>query len=309
LTIASMTGFARHQAALPEGAGGGALTWEIRSVNGRGLDVRARLPAGWDELDGPVRQAVGKALTRGNVSLTLTVESDRIQAAPAVNHALLDQLAAVAAQTAQRHPDLQPARIDGLLAIRGVLEAGESAPMDPAQATARREAQRAAALDGLEAALADLVAARTAEGARLETVLRGLLDHIDALRARACDLKETQPEALRARFAAQLGTLLDTLGGQPGPQAEDRFYQEAAILATKADVREELDRLATHVAAARELLDDGGVVGRRFDFLCQEFNREANTLCSKAAEPALTTIGLDLKTAIDQVREQVQNIE
>ena len=148
-----------------------------------------------------------------------------------------------------------------------------------------------------------------AEGARLETVLRGQLDHIDALRARACDLAETQPEALRARFAAQLGALLETLQGQPGPQAEDRFYQEAAVLATKADVREELDRLATHVAAARELLDGGGVVGRRFDFLCQEFNREANTLCSKAAEPALTTIGLDLKTAIDQVREQVQNIE
>jgi len=304
-----MTGFARHQEPIPDPPGG-ALTWELRSVNGRGLDVRARLPAGWDELDGPVRQAVGRVLTRGNVSMTLTLESPRVSTAPVLNQPLLETLARAADAVAERHPNLAPARIDGLMALKGVLEAGEAAEdADPEAQRVARTARRVAILAGLEVALRDLTAARAAEGERLATVLRGLLDRIDALRAQAAALPDAQPDALRERFRAQVGALLETLQGQPGAQAEDRFYQEAAILAAKADIREELDRLAAHVAAARDLLDGGGAIGRKLDFLCQEFNREANTLCSKAADGALTSIGLDLKATIDQLREQVQNVE
>ena len=309
LAVASMTGFARHQGPFPDPPGGGFI-WELRSVNGRGLDPRARLPAGWDELDGPVRQAVGRVLTRGNVSLTLTLEGPRVGTAPVLNDALLDRLAEAAETVAKRHPGLAPARIDGLMALRGVLESGESGEStDPGIVREARAVRRGAILAGLETTLTDLAAARAAEGNRLEAVLRSLLDRIETLRARAADLAETQPKALRERFRAQVATLLEALQDLPGPRAEDRFYQEAAILVAKADVREELDRLAAHVAAARDLLDGGGAIGRKLDFLCQEFNREANTLCSKASDGALTSVGLELKATIDQMREQVQNVE
>jgi uncharacterized protein (TIGR00255 family) len=303
VTIASMTGFARSQGHM-DGPLGGAWTWEARSVNGRGLDLRVRLPQGMDALDGPARAAVGRRFKRGNMTVALTFEAARESAAPVVNAALLETLAAAAVDVARRFPDLAPARIDGLLAVRGVLETAD-ATLAGADAEAARAARDAALLAGLDQALDALAAARLGEGARLDPVLMGLLDHIDALRDRAAGLASAQPEALRERLRGQVAALMDAGAGV----SEERLYQEGAILAAKADIREELDRLAAHVSAARDLLATEGPVGRRLDFLCQEFNREANTLCSKAAETAMTAIGLDLKAAIEQLREQVQNIE
>jgi uncharacterized protein (TIGR00255 family) len=257
-----------------------------------------------DALDGPARAAVGRRFKRGNMTVALTFEAARESAAPVVNAALLETLAAAAVDVARRFPDLAPARIDGLLAVRGVLETAD-ATLAGADAEAARAARDAALLAGLDQALDALAAARLGEGARLDPVLMGLLDHIDALRDRAAGLASAQPEALRERLRGQVAALMDAGAGV----SEERLYQEGAILAAKADIREELDRLAAHVSAARDLLATEGPVGRRLDFLCQEFNREANTLCSKAAETAMTAIGLDLKAAIEQLREQVQNIE
>jgi len=309
VTIASMTGFARTQGHI-DGPLGGGWAWEARSVNGRGLDLRVRLPQGLDAIDGPARAAVGKRFKRGNVTLSLAFEAARESAAPVVNAALLDVLATAAVDVARRFPELAPARIDGLLTVRGVLETASSDEMAGPEAEEVRGARDKALLAGLDQALDALVAARAEEGARLDPVLTGILDHIDALRVQAVGLASNQPAALRERLRAQVSVLLETMAGQGPGQVEDRLYQEAAILAAKADIREELDRLAAHVQAARDLLSaNEGPVGRRLDFLCQEFNREANTVCSKAAETAMTAIGLELKATIDQLREQVQNIE
>jgi len=305
VTIASMTGFARTQGHI-DGPLGGAWAWEARSVNGRGLDLRVRLPQGMDAIDGPARAAVGKRFKRGNVTLSLAFDAACESAAPVVNAALLDVLAAAAVDVARRFPELAPARIDGLLTVRGVLESAGGDEMTGPEAEGARAARDKALLAGLDQALDALVAARAEEGARLDPVLTGILDHIDALRVQAVELASNQPAAIRERLRVQVSVLLETMAGQ----AEDRLYQEAAILAAKADIREELDRLAAHVQAARDLLSaNEGPVGRRLDFLCQEFNREANTVCSKAAETAMTSIGLELKATIDQLREQVQNIE
>nr|WP_153346950.1 YicC/YloC family endoribonuclease [Roseospira navarrensis] len=298
-----MTGFARSQGHVA-GPLGGAWVWEARSVNGRGLDMRLRLPSGLEALDAPARAAAGRRFKRGNLTVTLAFDPTRDTAAPVVNTALLDTLAEAAAAVATRHPDLAPARIDGLLSIRGVLESAETT-LDDAEAEAARTTRDAALMAGLDQVLDALAAARAEEGARLDPVLTGLLDQIDGLRGQATGLASAQPEALRERLRGQVAALTDAGSGL----SEDRLYQEAALLAAKADIREELDRLAAHVQAARDLLAAQEPVGRRLDFLCQEFNREANTLCSKAAETAMTSLGLELKAAIDQLREQVQNIE
>lgn len=306
MTVASMTGFARAQGRL-EGARAASWTWEVRSVNGRGLDVRLRLPPGFESLDVPARAAVGRQLTRGSVAVTLTVDAPRDVTSYVVNHALLGALAATAAAVASRHPDLAPARIDGLMGLRGVLEPAnaETGTDAEAEAEAARELRDAAVLAGLDQALTGLGTARREEGARLDAVVAGILDQVEALRQRAAALAATQPDALRERLRQQVAALLEA-----GPvPSEERLHQEAAMLAVKADVREELDRLTAHVAAARDLLKAQGAVGRRLDFLCQEFNREANTLCSKSTDTELTAVGLALKAAIDQMREQVQNIE
>lgn len=308
MTVASMTGFARTTGHL-DSPTEAAWAWEVRSVNGRGLDLRTRLPQGCESLDGPARAAAGRHLTRGNVTLALTLETARESAVPTINTALLESLAGVATEMATRFPGLAPARIDGLMGLRGVLEAREPALTGP-EMEAARAARDAALLDGLEQALSALAVARAEEGARLDPMLRGILSRIETLSLQAGRLASAQPEAIRDRLRAQVRALLDAAsGGQGASLSEERLYQEAAILATKADIREELDRLSAHVRAATDLLDAEGPVGRRLDFLCQEFNREANTLCSKAAESEMTTLGLDLKAAIEQFREQVQNIE
>lgn len=298
MTISSMTGFARTGA--DQSAPPIAWTWEARSVNGKGLDVRLRLPPGYEALEIPARDLAGKRIARGNLSLTLQVRmgAESGAAGYTVNRALLDQLMDLARDLP---PHIAPPTFDGLLAVRGVLQAVDEAEMDDAT----RAAHHAAVLASLDDALAALVAARIEEGTRMAAVLAGHLDTIESLTAQAADTAQMRPEAARDRLREQVAALLDASPALP----EDRLAQECAVLATRLDVREELDRLCAHIAQARALLAEAGPCGRRLDFLCQEFNREANTLCSKAQDTTLTRIGLDLKAVIDQLREQVQNIE
>ena len=293
--LASMTGFARSAG----GVEGLAWAWELRSVNGRGLDLRLRLPPGFDALEPALREEAGKLLKRGNVSATLTVKRDeRDRLAP--DPAALEQVLALALALAARIPGAPPPRAEALLALPGVLRA--SAASDDEQLL---PVQIEAARVGFSDALAGLVAARREEGGRLATTLSGQLDEIVALRDRAAAEAADQPAAQRARMLDNLREMLREAPSLP----EERIAQEVALLAARSDVREELDRLASHIAAARALLAEAAQVGRRFDFLVQEFNREANTLCSKSASVALTATGLKLKATIEQLREQVQNIE
>ena len=293
--VHSMTGFARRDG----GDEAASWTWEVKSVNGRSLDVRARLPQGYESLDPAVRSAVAAACARGNLQVNLSIKRGSAPLQLQVNEELLQQVLDLMAKLESR-TTAEPPRLDGILGLRGILEAVEE------EESAERQAARLAALQrDLEEVLAALVAMRAAEGARLLELARGHLDEIERLAEAARSCAATQPETLRQRFQEQIALILEENTGV----AEERLAQELAILAGKADVREELDRLAAHVEAARELLDRGGAVGRKLDFLCQEFNREANTLCSKSADVELTRIGLDLKSSIEQLREQIQNIE
>ncbi|HUL09424.1 MAG TPA: YicC/YloC family endoribonuclease [Candidatus Acidoferrum sp.] len=299
MPIASMTGFARA-----EGADAADLhpglhwAWEVKSVNGRNLDVRCRLPPGFEALESPARAALAERFKRGNFALTLTLARGGEPPRARINRELLDQLIALAGDLGGR---TERPRLDSLLGVRGVVEVVEEAEPTEEQRAVRLTRMN----ETLARALAALDAMRHEEGARLAALVGQHLDAIEALRQRAAATAAAQPAALKARLKAQLDALLEASPALP----EERLAQEAALLVTKADVREELDRLAAHVAAARKLLAEGGAVGRKFDFLCQEFNREANTLCSKSADVELTAIGLELKAAIDQLREQVQNIE
>ncbi len=294
MPLASMTGFARSAGT----SDGLAWAWELRSVNGRGLDLRLRLPPGFDALEPALREEAGRALKRGNVTANLAVRrEDAPRLAP--DPAALEQVLALATALAARIPGAPPPRADALLALPGILRA---APTDEAAIT---DAQTAEIRAGFAGALTDLVAARRGEGARLASVLDALLAEIAALHTRAAAEAADQPAAHRARLMENLRGLLDESPSLP----EERIAQEVALLAARSDVREELDRLASHIAAARALLAEGAQVGRRLDFLVQEFNREANTLCSKSASVTLTATGLALKSAIEQLREQVQNIE
>jgi uncharacterized protein (TIGR00255 family) len=293
MSIASMTGFARTEAA----SGDRQWVWELRSVNGRGLDIRCRLPNGYDALDPIVRAAVAQRCRRGNVSVTLT-ESRQQRPRLSVNREALDQVLAIMAELkADAGIAAAPPRLDGLLALPGVIERAEE-ESDPASALDLLTRQLGEALDGLKAM-------RLAEGARLVGLALAQIDEIERLTDAARGIAATQPAAIAEHLRQQLEALL----GQVPLPSPDRLAQESALLAAKADVREELDRLAAHVSAVRQLIQSGGAIGRKFDFLCQELNREANTLCSKAADVELTRIGLDLKVAIEQLREQVQNIE
>jgi uncharacterized protein (TIGR00255 family) len=292
--LSSMTGFARSAGTCD----GLAWTWELRSVNGRGLDLRLRLPPGFDALESGLREAAGRQLRRGNVTANLTVRREEA-ARLAPDPAALEQVLALATALAARIPDAPPPRAEALLALPGVLR--PAAAEDGTIGEEQKEAVRRGFLQALD----ELVAARRAEGARLAAVLARQLDEIAALHGRASKEAADQPAAHRARIMETLRELLRDAPGLP----EERIAQEVALLAARSDVREELDRLASHIAAAGALLAEGVQVGRRLDFLVQEFNREANTLCSKSASVALTATGLALKSAIEQLREQVQNIE
>ena len=294
-TVASMTGFARAEGE----ADGLAWSWELKSVNGKSLDLRFRLPAGFDALELPLRALVGERLKRGSVSVTLAIARTAAGANLQVNRAALDQVLTLVRELG-REIEAAPPRIDGLLALRGVLESGDEMP-DPAS----RERREALLLAGCRTALDALATMRRGEGARLGTVLADRVREIADLVAAAEASAAAQPDAIRARLKALVDSLRDAVPSIP----DERLAQEAALLIARGDIREELDRLTAHIAAARELLAEGGAIVRHLDFLCQEFNREANTLCSKSADVELTRIGLALKAGIEQLREQVQNIE
>ena len=294
-----MTGYARAQGSDERRR----WVWEARSVNGRNLEIRCRVPQGFDRLENPARTAVGGRLKRGNVSLTLTVASERQGAVLRINRALLAELGTLVEEVRRTTGAAAPTA-DGLLRVRGVIEE-EDEGVESEAAMAALDKALAATLDEV---LRALVAARQAEGRALALVIERHVDEIEALCVRAADRATAQIDTVRTRFDAQLAELLD----RAPPLSEERFAQEVALLVGKADVREELDRLAAHIVQARTLLAEArpdNPVGRKFDFLCQEFNREANTLCSKSADIELTRIGIDLKGAIERLREQVQNVE
>jgi uncharacterized protein (TIGR00255 family) len=292
----SMTGFARVE----RQTGSHRWAWELRSVNGKGLEVRFRLPAGFDEVEAPARQRVAAALGRGNVQASLTLASADSAGRLRVNEAVLRDVLAAVERIRGALPSVAPASMDGILGVRGVLDFGEEQLGEAARAELV-----AAMMAGLEEAVAGLKAVRLREGAALAAVLRARLDDIERLCGEAERSPARTAEAIRARLKDQVEALL---GASPALDPQ-RLHQEAVLLATRADIREELDRLAAHVAAAREMLAKGGPIGRQLDFLAQEFNREANTLCSKSNDSAITAIGLELKVAVDQFREQVQNLE
>lgn len=296
MPLNSMTGFARVEGTL----GAARWHWELRSVNGKGLDARIRLPAGMEALEPRLKAELAKHLRRGNCQVALTLDRSAETARLRVNKDAL-RVVLDAIGELQREMEVMPPRPEGILALKGVLENSEDAQDD--------EESRAAFEDALVASFADavaaLAAARSQEGMKLESILRAHVDEIERLTGDAIACPAATPQAVRSRLSEQLKELI---AASPA-LSEERLAQEAALLATKADVREELDRLVAHVAQARELMDSAEPVGRRLDFLTQEFNREANTLCSKAADVSLTRIGLDLKAVIDQFREQIQNVE
>ncbi len=295
MALSSMTGFARGHGV----AGAYAWSWELKSVNAKGLDLRLRLPPGWDAIEVPARSRGTEKLSRGTVYANLTVERKGVAPAVKVNEAVLN---AVLATLKSLHGKVEasPPTLDGILSLKGVIEITEEDEREE-----DRRAAEAAILSGFDQALADLLAMRHEEGATLGRLLSARLAEISALAARAEAAPGRKPEAIKARLAEQVATLL----AASQRFDSDRLHQEAIMLASKADIREELDRLASHVAQAERLLADGGPVGRRLDFLAQELNRELNTLTAKANDVDLTNIGLELKSTVEQFREQVQNLE
>jgi uncharacterized protein (TIGR00255 family) len=295
MALSSMTGFARSHGV----SGSYAWAWEIKSVNGKGLDLRLRLPPGWDAIEPGIRARAAEALARGSIQAGLIVERSGAAPVVRVNAAVLEAVLATARQLA-RQIESAPPSIDGLLALKGVMEVS-----DTEENEAEKRSAEAAVTKGFAEAIGALSTMRRHEGLALGQVLMTRLSEIAVLAARADQSPGRQPEAIRARLAEQIATLLD----QSDRFDPDRLHQEAILIASKADVREELDRLAAHVAQARSLIEQGGAIGRRLDFLAQELNREANTLCSKANDLELTNIGLELKATVEQFREQVQNVE
>jgi uncharacterized protein (TIGR00255 family) len=290
-----MTGFARAESSL----GTVRWHWEVRSVNGRGLDVRVRLPSGYEALEPMIREAVANQLVRGNVTVSLSADRREGGQTICLNETALAEVVKAADRIRELTGCALP-RADGLIGIRGVLEVNEIEE-EAEESGARMEAM----LDHLRDVLAALVRARTAEGQRLHEVLGAHLFEIERLVKQIEKSPARTPAALTARLKEQVARLVETGNGLD----PERLHQEAVLLATRSDVEEELKRLSAHIGAARELLEGDGAVGRKFDFLAQEFNREANTVCSKSNDVEITRAGLALKTVIDQMREQVQNIE
>jgi uncharacterized protein (TIGR00255 family) len=296
MTFASMTGFAESAGS----HGGLRWRWEAKSVNSRSLDMRLRTPPGFDGLEPPARKLASERFQRGALQVSLTIEPREGERGLIVDAAALAAAVRIAREVAAE-TGLAPARVDGLLALRGVIVADEPALLSDPVARGHRDA---AILESLALAFDKLAKERCGEGAKLAGLLSAQIDDVERLVGEAGRLAAVQPTALRARLEAQIKELL---GGVS--VSEDRLAQEVALLALKADVREELDRLNAHVQDARALIASGKGVGRKLDFLAQEFNREANTLCSKSTDIALTRTGLALKAVIDQLREQAQNVE
>jgi uncharacterized protein (TIGR00255 family) len=290
-----MTGFAHAQGV----SCAYAWSWELKSVNAKGFDIRFRLPAGWDAVEVAARQRAAEKLSRGTVYCNLTAERKGVVPTVKINEPVLNAVIASLRQLTGKFEAAAPT-LDGILSLKGVMEVSEEDESDE-----DRQAAEAAIIAGFNAALADLVAMRRHEGDALGTILNARLAEMSALAQRAEAAPGRKPEAIKARLAEQVATLLHASQRFDS----DRLYQEAIMLASKADVREELDRLVAHVAQAQKLLRDGGPAGRRLDFLAQELNRECNTLTAKANDVELTNIGLELKSVVEQFREQVQNLE
>lgn len=295
MMIVSMTGFAESHGAY----GSLRWRWETKSVNGRGLELRLRMPPGFEGIEPAARMLVNERFRRGSLQAVLTIEPSEEPRGLKIDPVALSAAVKIARELAEE-TGLAPARIDGLLALKGVIVQEDAQTLGPAE----RAGRDAAVVESLANALESLKRARRTEGAKLASVLNGITGEIERLTQEAAKTAAIQPEALRARLASQIEELLGA-----GAIPEERMAQETALLAIRADVREELDRLAAHVQEARVYLGSGDAVGRKLDFLAQEFNREANTLCSKSSDIQLTRIGLALKAAIDQFREQTQNIE
>lgn len=295
MALSSMTGFARSHGT----SGPYAFEWELKSVNAKGFDLRMRLPPGWDDVELAARKRAAEVLSRGTVYANLTVKRTTAASTVRVNPDVLASIVKIAGELAGRIDAVAPS-IDGLLAIKGVIEVAE-----PEVDEVEEQAARAAVGVAFEQALVSLADMRKQEGATLGKVLTQRLGEIEALAAKAEAAPGRKPEAIRARLAEQVAALLETSDRFDS----DRLNQEALMIATKADIREELDRIASHVAQARDLLRKGGPVGRRLDFLAQEFNREVNTCCSKSNDLELTNTGLEMKNVVEQFREQVQNLE
>jgi uncharacterized protein (TIGR00255 family) len=295
MALSSMTGFARSHGT----SGPYAFEWELKSVNAKGFDFRMRLPPGWDDVETAVRKRAAERLSRGTVYANLTVKRTGAASTVRVNDEALAAVVKAAADITARTGAAAPS-VDGLLAVKGVIET-----VEPEADEAETQAARAAATAAFDEALRSLIEMRRREGETLGRVLAQRLDEIERLAERCEAAPGRKPEAVRARLAEQVAALLETSDRFDS----DRLSQEAIMIAAKADIREELDRIASHVAQARELLGKGGAVGRRLDFLAQEFNREVNTCCSKSNDLELTNLGLEMKNVVEQFREQVQNLE
>lgn len=295
MTLQSMTGFARVEGT----SGRTRWAWELRSVNGKGLDLRLRLPPGFEALEADVRRLAGEAFSRGNLQIGLAASISEAQVEAVVNQGALSAVLALREQLAGII-DPAPVKLDTLLAVRGVVDFREAEESE-AERTARDGDIRA----GFAEAVRCLAEMRRKEGAALSAVLLGQVARIEAL----TEAVEADPSRSVAAVAERLAGQVSLLMQGGSALDRDRLHQEAALIATKADLREELDRLKAHVAAARELIAGGGPIGRKLDFLAQEFNRESNTICSKSNAAAVTAAGIELKVVIDQFREQVQNLE
>lgn len=295
MTLQSMTGFARTEGS----CGRYRWTWELRSVNGKGLDLRLRLPTGMEALESDLRDIASKGLSRGNIQAGLSLAATEAKQEAVINRDALDAVLALKRDLGAVVSDA-PLSLDTLLSIRGLVEFKE-----PDESAEVQEARNRDIIDGFVSAIAALVTMREREGATLFAILSGHIDRIEQLTSLIETDPSRQPEQIRARLAAQIALIA---GGASGLDSE-RLHAEAVLLATKADLREEIDRLNGHVVAARELLSSGVPVGRKLDFLAQEFNRESNTICSKSNASAVTAAGIELKVVIDQFREQVQNLE
>jgi uncharacterized protein (TIGR00255 family) len=290
-----MTGFARSHGA----SGPYVFEWELKSVNAKGFDLRLRLPPGWDELEALAKKRAAEQLSRGTVYANLNVKRANALSSVRINEAVLDGVIKVATQLAGKIDAVAPS-IDGLLAIKGVIEV-----VEPESDEEEDKAAKAAAVAAFDEALTGLVAMRQREGTSLGEILSQRMAEIEALAKKAEMAPGRKPEAIRVRLAEQIAALLETSDRFDA----DRLNQEALLIAAKADIREELDRIASHVAQTRELIGKGGPIGRRLDFLAQEFHREVNTCCSKSNDIELTNTGLEMKNVVEQFREQVQNLE
>jgi uncharacterized protein (TIGR00255 family) len=295
MALSSMTGFARSHGT----SGPYAFEWELKSVNAKGFDLRMRLPPGWDEIEAPARKRAAEMLSRGTVYANLNVKRAGALSTVRVNEEVLASIVKIAGVLAGRIDAVAPS-IDGLLAIKGVIEV-----VEPEGNEEEDKAAKLAVAMAFDEALTALIEMRKREGVTLGQILSQRMNEIENLAKQAEAAPGRKPEAIKARLAEQIGALLESSDRFDS----DRLNQEALLIAAKADIREELDRIASHISQAREMIGNGGAIGRRLDFLAQEFNREVNTCCSKSNDLELTNTGLAMKNVVEQFREQVQNLE